>query len=88
MAVKKKGLVRSKKTKTTPKKPIISRALSMKEPPMKSFRLSREYLPFLTFKITKQTIYWSALLVIILILELWVLKIQIDVIHITEKIVP
>jgi hypothetical protein len=56
-----------------------------KEPPMKSFKLSREYLPFLTFKVTKQTYYWSALLVIILILELWILSIQLDVISVTDS---
>lgn len=59
---------------------------SKKEPPMKSFKLSRETLPFLTFRVTKQTIYWSALLFVILILELWILSIQLNIIHITDSI--
>lgn len=65
---------------------MVVKKKSKKEPPMKSFRLSREYLPFITFKITKQTFYWSVLLIIILILELWILSIQLDVIQITDSV--
>lgn len=65
---------------------MVVKKKSKKEPLMKSFRLSREYLPFITFKITKQTFYWSVLLIIILILELWILSIQLDVIQITNSV--
>lgn len=64
---------------------MVVKKKSKKEPPMKSFRLSREYLPFITFKITKQTLYWSVLLIIIFILELWILSIQLDVIRVTDS---
>jgi hypothetical protein len=44
-----------------------------------TFKLSREKTPFLTFRVTEQTVYWAILLVLIFILALWVLNIQLYV---------
>ena len=52
----------------------------------KSFELSKETTPFLTFLITEQTIYWSILLMLILALAIWVLNIQISISTILEGI--
>ena len=88
MVAKKKPATKSTKAKPTHKRKSTSvrKKLFMDEPPMKSFKLSRELLPFMTFRITRQTVYWSVLLIIVMILELWVLKLQLDVIHITDSI--
>jgi len=64
---------------------MVAKKKTKKQPPMKSFKLSRETLPFLTFRITRQTVYWTVLLFIILTLELWILSMQLDVIHITDS---
>jgi len=57
-----------------------------KKQPYESFRVCKEPHPFLTFLFTEQTIYWSFLLFLILLLALWVLKIQLDTIMTVENI--
>ena len=52
----------------------------------RSFQVSNERSPFVTFKITNQTIYWSVLAVYILVLSIWVLKIQLDTLNIINTI--
>ncbi len=88
MVAKKKPSTKSKKAKQVHKKKqsFIARILGEKEPPMQSFKLSREHLPFFTFRITRQTLYWSALLIVVLVLELWILKLQLDVLHVTDSL--
>lgn len=53
---------------------------------MKSFAPAKETSEFLSFRITRQTIYWSALLIYTLCLSLWVLKIQTDILDILNMI--
>jgi hypothetical protein len=52
----------------------------------KSFRVGKEPKPFMTFRITGQTIYWSILLAYIMALSLWVLKIYTDTQTILDSI--
>lgn len=78
--------------KVTPKKnskKIISRKTSpkrVKKTQFKSFKISPETFPFITFKITEQTFYWSILLMSILALALWSLSIQISISNILNSI--
>ena len=51
-----------------------------------SFKVSRETSAFKTFKITEQTIMWSILLVYVLLLSLWILKLQMDTLLIIDRI--
>ena len=60
--------------KSTPKK-----VKKNKKVKLESFKVSNEPKPFNTFRVTDQTIYWSILSIIILILALWILQIQIDI---------
>ena len=53
---------------------------------MKSFKLSKEKMPFISFKITDQTVYWSVLLILILGLGLWVVNLQISISNILDNI--
>lgn len=64
----------------------LFRKTKVREPKMKSFRLSKRDLPFMTLSITKQTLYWSILMLVILVLELWILAVQINVIDITNSL--
>ena len=53
---------------------------------LESFKLSQENAPFVSFKVTEQTVYWALLLIMILILTLWILQIQINVSDILNSI--
>ncbi|MEI6228684.1 MAG: hypothetical protein WCP11_01515 [Candidatus Saccharibacteria bacterium] len=57
-----------------------------KAPQMESFKVSKNPSPFMTMKITKQTVYWTILLGLILGLGIWVLNIQIDTIRALDVI--
>jgi hypothetical protein len=93
MATKKSKTVKKTKVvkKAAPKK-AVKRVVAAKvvrkakTAPAKSFAISSEKQPFVAFKITDQTIYWSVLLAYILLLSLWILKIQIDTQSIIDKI--
>ena len=67
-----KKVAPSKVTKKSPKKKAYQKK-------MKSFKMSRETMPFMTFRVTDQTIYWTVLLLLIVVLFVWVLRIQIDI---------
>lgn len=74
------------KKSTTKRKATTKRKSSPKKVAVQSFRVSPDTRPFLSFQITKQTVYWAILLGVILILFLWVLNIQLDILRITESI--
>lgn len=74
------------KKSTTKRKATTKRKSSPKKAAVQSFRVSPDTRPFLSFQITKQTVYWAILLGVILILFLWVLNIQLDILRITESI--
>ena len=63
----------------TAKKPTKKNV--QKKSVMKSFRISKNQEPFVSFKITQQTVYWAVLLSLVLILFLWILNVQIDTIR-------
>ncbi|MFZ2125173.1 MAG: hypothetical protein WA087_03315 [Candidatus Saccharimonadales bacterium] len=93
MATKKSKIVKKSKVvkKTAPKK-VVKRVAAFKTVrraktrAVKSFAVASERQPFVAFKVTDQTIYWSILLGYILLLSLWILKIQIDTQTIIDKI--
>lgn len=74
-----------KKT-TTKRKTPAKRKSAPKKTNVKSFRVSPDTRPFMSFQVTKQTVYWAILLGFILILFLWILNIQLDILRITESI--
>lgn len=61
-------------------------AKKAKKVELKHFKISREPLPFLTFKITEQTVYWFVVVSLIFCLALWVLDIQIKTSAIIDTI--
>jgi hypothetical protein len=60
--------------------------VSKKSAELKSFEIGKESKPFMTFRVTDQTIYWSILFIYILVLSIWVLNIQLDTMHILDSI--
>lgn len=76
-----KKIVAKTKAKTPAKK-----RTSKKVQPLRSFRRSPDPTPFVSFQLTKQTVYWSILLIFILVLALWILNLQIDIKQIYDTI--
>jgi len=52
-----------------------------------SFKPCRDTRPFVQFKITDQTVYWSVMLILILLLGLWVVDSQIKILDILQNMV-
>ena len=50
-----------------------------KQPEMRSFRVAREPQEFTHFQVTKQTVYWIILVAFIIFVQLWILKLQVEV---------
>jgi hypothetical protein len=88
MATLKKPLVKKSvsKAKATVKKVTAKKPAAPFDAPMQSFKLSRDTLPFFGVRITRQTIYWSILLIFIMIMQLWILNVQLDIIKITDSL--
>ncbi len=88
IAKKKKTVSKTKAVKkiSKPAKTVAKKVYKTKSSSDKSFKMINEQHPFMTFKITDQTIYWSILFIVIMALSLWVLNIQIDTIRILDRI--
>lgn len=74
-------VTKRKKTTSKSKKQAV-----IKEPKMKSFTIAKKDLPFFTIRVTKQTVYWSLLLIFVLLMQLWILNVQLDVINTLESV--
>jgi hypothetical protein len=68
------------KKKAAPKKKaaVAHKASVSAEPTYESFKLNRD-MSFMNMRITRQTIYWTILLLFILAMQLWILNTQLDV---------
>lgn len=75
----KKKVVAKKKTATR-KKTVKKPTLIGPSPHYKSFKVNKD-IQFMNMRVTKQTIYWSILLIFILIMQLWILNTQMDVLQ-------
>ena len=51
-----------------------------------SFKIVKDVRPFLSFKATRQTAFWVILLAVIVILQLWIVKLQLDISVLTEAL--
>lgn len=78
--------VGSKAAKTTKTTKPVKKARSRKVAKVESFKLSKEKIPFTSFKVTEQTLYWGILFVYIFALSLWVLSIQINIMNVINSI--
>ncbi len=74
------------KVKSPVKKSVTKKSYLKKIRPMRSFKISPADQPFLTISVTKQTIYWSILLGFIMAMQLWILKVQLEIVEITDSI--
>lgn len=72
------------KAATKPK--TTSRVSKAKTPVVRSFRVSPSPQPFFTFRVTKQTVYWILLLLVIVALQLWIIKLQLDIAVLSDSL--
>lgn len=70
----------AKKELLIKKKPAKAKKAQKQSPVFKSFRLSKDSNKFITFKLTKQTLYWTILLIYILFMDVWIANAQINAI--------
>lgn len=87
MAATKKPATRKKPTtkKTTgakaaparaPKKTTTTRVSTKRAPKMESFKVAKPDQQFMTFRITRQTVYWLILSAVVLALGFWVIDLN------------
>jgi hypothetical protein len=75
----------AKKAPVTRKKSQVKKA-SSKNQTVKSFRVSKPEQPFMTFNLTRQTVYWLVLGAVVVVFALWITKLQADVQSIYDTI--
>jgi len=73
----------AKKPVKTTRKKVSKKTSSKKAAQMQSFRVYKDAQPFTQARLSRQTAYWSVLLIFIIITQLWILKIQMDIAEVT-----
>lgn len=77
-------------TKTTAKKAPAKRPVAKRSTKkasaaeMRSFRLYKDTIPFTRAQVTRQTVYWVILLAVIVAMQLWIIKLQLEIAQLTE----
>lgn len=77
---------RTAKTSATKVRSSTPRKKSSKKQEIRSFRVAKPDTPFLTFSITRQTLYWLVLAGVVLVFGLWLIKLQSDIQAIYDSI--
>ena len=65
-------------TKKRPAKKAAAKKAPRKQS-LRSFKVASAQTPFLTFRITQQTLYWGIISVLVLALGMWVIYLQIKI---------
>lgn len=83
---KKKVTTKKAPTKKTVVKKPTAKSQSKKNVELQSFRPSRNPQPFMTFRITRQTVYWLVFGIVVLALGAWVVHLNYKVQAIYDQI--
>lgn len=70
--------------KAAPRKTAVRRNTKRAQE-YKSFKLATDVPPIMSFKITKQTVYWVIIMAFIIFFQLWIIKLQVEVAQIIES---
>lgn len=73
----------TKKRTATRKKSTTSRSKHSYEP---SFRVVKDTIPFTSTRFTRQTFYWVLILAFIVIMQLWIVKLQVELGNLTNAL--
>lgn len=71
------------KKRTARRSPTRSRSKSAETA---SFKIVKDDVPFTSTRFTKQTFFWIILLAFIVVMQLWIIKLQTDVGNLTNTI--
>ena len=82
-AAKKKPVKRAS-AKTTARKAPVKRTTKARAAEMRSFRIYKESVPFTRAQVTRQTIYWIILMGVVVAMQLWIIKLQLEIAQLTE----
>ena len=77
------------RTKKPTKKPVskgTKKVASKATGHYKTLHVARPKQPFMSFKITKQTLYWTILVAFVIVMQLWILAAQYDVVQTTDEL--
>ena len=83
--VKKTVAKKAPAKKPVAKKSSAKKTTAAKQAQIQSFKASPETGKFTDFKITRQTVYWVILISFIVFVQLWIIKIQLDVVSLIEQ---
>lgn len=72
--------------KVAPKKKVASKPRAKKAAKMQSFRLYKDTEGFTSFRVTRQTFYWSILLLVIIVMQITILSIQLEIAALTDAL--
>jgi hypothetical protein len=75
----------ARKTKAV-KAPVKRKTASKKKPAIKSFRVSPRDEPFMSMSLTRQSLYWVVLGIVVIAFAVWILKLQSDIQDIYDSI--
>jgi hypothetical protein len=81
-----KKIAVKKAPKKTTKKVAHKSAATKRAAQMKSFHLYKDDRPFTSTQVTRQTVYWTILLIVIMVLQLWILKVLLDIADMTATL--
>ena len=85
-----KKTVTKKPVKKTPKssvKKVAHKSVSKKQAtPMRSFHVYKDDKPFTSTRVTRQTVYWTILLLVVMVLQLWILKVLLGIADMTAAL--
>ena len=84
--VAKKTPAKKAPAKTVARKATHKKATSKKAAQMKSFHVYKDDQSFNSFRVTRQTVYWTILLLFIIAMQLWLLKVQMDIADLTNAL--
>jgi len=69
--------------KAPAKKQSVKKSVSSNQE-YKSFRLAKDG-SLMTFKVTRQTVYWVIIMSFVIFFQLWIIRLQIDVAHLVQQ---
>ena len=75
-----------KPVKKAVKRSASKRVSKPKVVKLESFKAQKETRPFMTFKVTEQTVYWLIVVLMVFLLGIWVLNIQMDLTELLDNI--
>lgn len=63
----------------TKKKSTVKRSKTQSSSALGTVRLQPETKPFMTFQLTKETIYWVVLGAVVILFTIWLMRLQMDI---------